>query len=121
MTDEHKAALAKGRAEGRIVRDYLEGLRAHEVVLDRELDVDDVLVLGQHRRFFGVAIRRRVAIADLDGSHLLEVDDVDGFDREGQVPARAGLCRLGVLAEAGHDTAAAFVDDVETAREPRRR
>ncbi len=28
MTDEHKAALAKGRAEGRIVRDYLEGLRA---------------------------------------------------------------------------------------------
>ena len=28
MTAEHKAALAKGRAEGRIVRDYLEGLRA---------------------------------------------------------------------------------------------
>lgn len=28
MTEEHKAALAKGRAEGRIVRDYLEALRA---------------------------------------------------------------------------------------------
>ena len=28
MSDEHKAALAKGRAEGRIVREYLEGLRA---------------------------------------------------------------------------------------------
>ena len=28
MSNEHKAALAKGRAEGRIVRDYLEGLRA---------------------------------------------------------------------------------------------
>lgn len=28
MTDEHKAALAKGRAEGRVVRDYLEALRA---------------------------------------------------------------------------------------------
>ena len=28
MSDEHKAALAKGRVEGRIVRDYLEGLRA---------------------------------------------------------------------------------------------
>lgn len=28
MTDEHKAALAKGRTEGRIVREYLEGLRA---------------------------------------------------------------------------------------------
>ena len=28
MSDEHKAALARGRTEGRIVRDYLEGLRA---------------------------------------------------------------------------------------------
>ena len=28
MSDAHKAALAKGRAEGRIVREYLEGLRA---------------------------------------------------------------------------------------------
>ena len=27
MTDEHKAALERGRTEGRIVRDYLEGLR----------------------------------------------------------------------------------------------
>jgi hypothetical protein len=28
MSDAHKAALAKGRSEGRVVRDYLEGLRA---------------------------------------------------------------------------------------------
>lgn len=28
MSDAHKAALAKGRAEGRVVREYLEGLRA---------------------------------------------------------------------------------------------
>ena len=28
MSEEHKAALARGRMEGRIVRDYLEGLRA---------------------------------------------------------------------------------------------
>ncbi len=28
MSSEHKAALAKGRAEGKAVRDYLEGLRA---------------------------------------------------------------------------------------------
>jgi uncharacterized protein YicC (UPF0701 family) len=27
MTDEHKAALERGRAEGRTVRDYLEALR----------------------------------------------------------------------------------------------
>jgi hypothetical protein len=30
MTDEHKAALAQGRAEGRAVRDYLESLRANK-------------------------------------------------------------------------------------------
>ncbi|WP_395161243.1 hypothetical protein [Ilumatobacter sp.] len=28
MSNEHKAALAKGRVEGRVVREYLEGLRA---------------------------------------------------------------------------------------------
>jgi uncharacterized protein YicC (UPF0701 family) len=28
MSPEHKAALAKGRTEGRVVREYLEGLRA---------------------------------------------------------------------------------------------
>ena len=28
MSDEHKAAMQKGRAEGKVVRDYLEGLRA---------------------------------------------------------------------------------------------
>jgi hypothetical protein len=30
MTDEHKAALAQGRSEGRAVRDYLESLRANK-------------------------------------------------------------------------------------------
>ena len=30
MTDEHKAALAEGRAQGRAVRSYLEALEAHK-------------------------------------------------------------------------------------------
>ena len=30
MTDEHKAALAEGRAQGRAVRQYLEALDAHK-------------------------------------------------------------------------------------------
>jgi hypothetical protein len=30
MTDSHKAALERGRSEGRIVRDYLEGLRSNK-------------------------------------------------------------------------------------------
>jgi len=30
MSDEHKAALARGRAEGKAVRDYLDALRANK-------------------------------------------------------------------------------------------
>jgi hypothetical protein len=30
LTDEHKAAMAQGRAEGRAVRGYLEALEAHK-------------------------------------------------------------------------------------------
>ena len=29
MSDEHKAALAEGRAQGRAIRDYLEALESH--------------------------------------------------------------------------------------------
>ena len=30
MTDDHKAALAEGRTQGRVVRNYLEALEAHK-------------------------------------------------------------------------------------------
>lgn len=42
MSDEHKAALAKGRAEGRIVRDYLEGLRATKPKRGRKRTPDTI-------------------------------------------------------------------------------
>lgn len=42
MTEEHKAALAKGRAEGRIVRDYLEGLRATKPKRGRKRTPDTI-------------------------------------------------------------------------------
>ena len=100
----------------RVVEEVVLG--ALEVVLHRELDVDDVLVVGQHQRFLVDLVLRRVAVADLDGPHLREVDELDRLDRERQVPARARLRGLGVLAEARDDAAAAFVDDVEAAREP---
>ena len=69
MSDEHKAALARGREEARIVRAYLEALRASKprrgrkrtaesvnkrlVVIDTELDTAspmDELRLVQERR-----------------------------------------------------------------------
>jgi uncharacterized protein YicC (UPF0701 family) len=42
MTEEHKAALAKGRMEGRVVRDYLEGLRATKPKRGRKRTPDTI-------------------------------------------------------------------------------
>ncbi len=42
MTDEHKAALAEGRAQGRAVRNYLEALDAHRPKRGRKRTPDSV-------------------------------------------------------------------------------
>lgn len=42
MTDEHKAALERGRAEGRVVRDYLEGLRSAKPKRGRKRTPDSI-------------------------------------------------------------------------------
>lgn len=42
MTDEHKAALAQGRAEGRIVKEYLETLRASKPKRGRKRTGDSI-------------------------------------------------------------------------------
>lgn len=42
MSDEHKAALARGRMEGRVVRDYLEGLRATKPKRGRKRTPDTI-------------------------------------------------------------------------------
>ena len=42
MTDTHKAALERGRAEGRIVRDYLEALRSNKPKRGRKRTPDSI-------------------------------------------------------------------------------
>jgi hypothetical protein len=42
MTDEHKAALARGRTEGRAVREYLESLRANKPKRGRRRTADSI-------------------------------------------------------------------------------
>lgn len=42
MTDSHKAALERGRAEGRIVRDYLEALRSNKPKRGRKRTPDSI-------------------------------------------------------------------------------
>ncbi len=42
MSDDHKAALAKGRTQGNAVRSYLEGLRAHQPKRGRKRTPDSI-------------------------------------------------------------------------------
>jgi hypothetical protein len=42
MSAEHKAALARGRSEGRAVRDYLDGLRANKPKRGRKRTPDSI-------------------------------------------------------------------------------
>ena len=42
MTDTHKAALERGRAEGRVVRDYLEALRSNKPKRGRKRTPDSI-------------------------------------------------------------------------------
>jgi hypothetical protein len=42
MTDSHKAALAKGRAEGRAIRDYLETLNTYKPKRGRRMSSDRI-------------------------------------------------------------------------------
>src|SRR5262245_9749647 len=42
MTDEHKAALAAGRSEGRAVRDYLEALQTNKPKRGRKRTPDSI-------------------------------------------------------------------------------
>jgi hypothetical protein len=42
MSNEHKAALAQGRAEGRAVREYLDALRANKPKRGRKRTADSI-------------------------------------------------------------------------------
>lgn len=85
MSDEHKAALAKGRMEGRVVRDYLDGLRATKPrrgrkrtteTIQRRLEAIenevstasplDELLLVQERRDLKAELARKSDVIDMD-------------------------------------------------------
>jgi hypothetical protein len=92
LSDEHKAALATGRVEGRIVRDYLEALRdnkpkrgrqrtaatisARLAAIETELstaDAIDELRLVQERRDLQIELDRKELAVDVS---KLEADFV---------------------------------------------
>ncbi len=71
MTDEHKAALAEGRAQGRAVRAYLEALEAHKPKRGRKRTPD--------------SMRARLGVIDAT------IDDADPMARLQMVQERIDL------------------------------
>lgn len=76
MSDDHKAALAKGRTQGNAVRAYLEGLRAHqpkrgrkrtpESIAKQLANVEQELLVASPPKELELLQRRRDLQRDLD-------------------------------------------------------
>lgn len=89
MTDDHKAALSQGRAEGRIVREYLDALRANkpkrgrkrtpESISKRLAAIDDELTEADALTELKLVQERRDLTAELaamgQNVHVAEVEE----------------------------------------------
>ena len=108
MTDEHKAALAEGREQGRAVRRYLEAIEAHKPRRGRKRSADSM-----ERRL--AAIEEELAEADpLNRVHLSQerIDlqrqlaagtdnvDIEGLEAEFVAAAGAYSDRKGISYDA---------------------
>ena len=108
------------RAFGHRLHGALGILDVEEIIADAvgldppqhgEIDIDDVLVAGQHQAFFrhvahGAAAPRRIVDqrhADRDGGDAQRLRQQHGLDRIGQMIVQAGLHGAHMLAEAQHD------------------
>lgn len=100
MSDQHKAALAKGREEGRAVRRYLEALEQHKPRRGRKRTTDSV-----KKRI--TAIDQRLPEADaLARLHLLQ----ERADLESELERSDATEDLGALEKAFVKVAAAYGD-----------
>jgi hypothetical protein len=96
MSAEHKAALAKGREEGRVVRRYLEALEEHKPRRGRKRTPD--------------SIKKRLAVVE---EHLY---DVDPLTRLHLIQEREDLSMELARSDASSDLAAAEKAFVKVAR-----
>ena len=99
MSDEHKAALAEGREQGRVVRRYLEALESHRPKRGRKRTPDSIA-----KRL--AAIDEQLATADpLNRLHLVQ----ERMDLERELTAADGDgTDLGQLEAAFVQVAAAY-------------
>src|SRR6185437_13352037 len=92
------------------------------------VDVDDVLIPGQHQAFGGNLVAAGVAagsgpagagaVADLRPVDPRDAGQVDGLDRPGQVPVQAGRRPVSIGAEARHDALLVWLHPIEPAGDP---
>ena len=100
MTDEHKAALAKGRMEGRIVREYLEGLRATKPKRGRKRTPE--------------TIRKRLEAVDVELASASPLDELllvqERRDLEAELAAKSNSIDMDALESAFVDVAKSYSD-----------
>ncbi|HSP29254.1 MAG TPA: hypothetical protein VLN74_11945 [Ilumatobacteraceae bacterium] len=87
MSDEHKAALAKGRMEGRVVRDYLEGLRATKPKRGRKRTPDTI------RKRLGAIDTELASASPLDELLLIQ----ERRDLEAELAAKSNAIDMDAL------------------------
>jgi hypothetical protein len=100
MTDEHKAALAKGRMEGRVVREYLEGLRATKPKRGRKRTPE--------------TIRKRLEAVDVELASASPLDELllvqERRDLEAELAAKSNSIDMDALEAAFVDVAKSYSD-----------
>ena len=85
-------------------------------ILNIEHHVNNVLVVGQHERFFKtLCTASQTDFSLTDGRN---VDQSNVLNRIRQVPAETGVGTFGVAAESRHDAVLTFRNNVETGSEP---
>ena len=104
MSDEHKAALAEGRNQGRSVRRYLEALEAHKPKrgrkrtpesMQKRLDrIDTELVSADPLKRLQLIQERLDLKAELDAAG--EKVDLSGLEKEFVAAAAAYSARKGI-------------------------
>ena len=94
------------------------GARVVQAVLHGELDLDDVLVLGQHGRFAQAGGLDHGVAADVDGADLRDEHQLMALDRVRQAPVEAGAHGGLVAAELGDHGLLAFLHDEEAGAQP---
>ena len=98
MSDEHKAALAKGRREGKVVREYLDGLRATKPKRGRKRTAETV-----QKRLDAIEAEL-VEASPIDELHLVQ----ERRDLQAELDAMSNTIDIGSLEDAFVDVAKSY-------------